>query len=73
MGYEWSFAMMPYGERWRHHRKTFHQQFQPSMCPTFWPLQNKEAHFLLRRVLQFPIDMEKHLRLWVPLKSKLQT
>ncbi|TFK34708.1 cytochrome P450 [Crucibulum laeve] len=62
MGWEWSFAHMRYGENWRAHRKIFHQQFQQSVAPTYWPLQIKEAHSLLRRLLRAPQDLTVHMR-----------
>lgn len=64
MGWEWSLAMMPYGDRWRQYRKCFHQQFQPSAAPTFWPTQVNTAHDLLRRILDKPQDLVGNLRLY---------
>ncbi|KAF4566361.1 hypothetical protein EYR36_011787 [Pleurotus pulmonarius] len=63
MGWDWSFGHMPYGDRWRAHRKTFHTQFQPSSVSQFWPIQLKEAHAILRRLLDEPDALIDHLRL----------
>lgn len=62
MGWDWSFGHMPYGEKWKVHRRMFHRQFQQSAIPTHWPVQRTEAHALLRRVLHSPQDLIKHLR-----------
>ncbi|KAG6376689.1 cytochrome P450 [Boletus reticuloceps] len=62
MGWDWSFGHMPYGERWRKHRKMFERQFRPVEAQTFWPLQKKEAHTLLRNILDSQEDLIEHLR-----------
>lgn len=51
------------GDRWRAHRKTFHAQFQPSSVSQFRPIQLKEAHAILRRLLDEPEALIDHLRL----------
>ncbi|KDQ23377.1 hypothetical protein PLEOSDRAFT_1049198 [Pleurotus ostreatus PC15] len=51
------------GDRWRAHRKMFHTQFQPSSVSQFWPIQLKEAHAILRRLLDEPDALIDHLRL----------
>ncbi|KAH7922734.1 cytochrome P450 [Leucogyrophana mollusca] len=62
MGWDWSFGHMPYGERWKKHRKMFERQFRPAVAPTYWPVQRKEAHTLLRNILDTPDDLAEHLR-----------
>ncbi|KAF5381630.1 hypothetical protein D9615_005548 [Tricholomella constricta] len=62
MGWDWTFGHMPYGERWKAHRRMFHRQFQQSVAPAHWPVQRKEAHALLRRILDSPDDLIDHLR-----------
>ncbi|KAL0958951.1 hypothetical protein HGRIS_014263 [Hohenbuehelia grisea] len=62
MGWDWSFGHMPYGERWRRHRKLFHRQFQPSVVNSFFPIHIRETHALLKRLLDTPDDMINHLR-----------
>ncbi|KAG6840387.1 hypothetical protein C0991_007048, partial [Blastosporella zonata] len=49
-------------ERWKAHRRMFHRQFQQSVAPVHWPIQRKEAHALLRRLLYSPQDLIEHLR-----------
>ncbi|OJA07818.1 hypothetical protein AZE42_03417 [Rhizopogon vesiculosus] len=62
MGWDWSFGHMPYGERWKKHRKMFERQFRPVVTPTYWPIQRKEAHGLIRNILDTPGDLIEHLR-----------
>ncbi|KAF9261074.1 cytochrome P450 [Marasmius fiardii PR-910] len=62
MGWDWSFGHMPYGRRWKAHRTMFHKQFQPSVVSAFWPIQLKEAHTLIRRILSDPDDLISHLK-----------
>lgn len=62
MGWDWSFGHMRYGERWRSHRKMFHQHFQQSVAHTHWPVQRREVHALLRRLLVSPQNLINHLR-----------
>ncbi|KAF8811261.1 cytochrome P450 [Phlegmacium glaucopus] len=62
MGWDFSFGHMRYGDRWKAHRRMFHRQFQQSVAPVYWPIQRREAHALLRRLLQTPDDLVYHLR-----------
>ncbi|KDR70118.1 hypothetical protein GALMADRAFT_144803 [Galerina marginata CBS 339.88] len=50
------------GDRWRKHRRMFHRQFQQSVASTYWPIQRREAHALLRRLLDSPNNLDYHLR-----------
>ncbi|OAX41845.1 cytochrome P450 [Rhizopogon vinicolor AM-OR11-026] len=61
MGWDWSFGHMPYGERWKKHRKMFERQFRPVVAPTYWPILRKEAHGLIRNILDTPGDLIEHL------------
>ncbi|KAG5651496.1 hypothetical protein H0H81_008468 [Sphagnurus paluster] len=40
----------------------FHRQFSQSAAPVHWNVQRKEAHALLRRLLDTPEDLIEHLR-----------
>ncbi|KIJ96361.1 hypothetical protein K443DRAFT_10697 [Laccaria amethystina LaAM-08-1] len=62
MGWDWSFGHMRYGYRWRSHRRMFHQYFQQSVAHTHWPVQKREVHALLRRLLDSPQNLINHLR-----------
>ncbi|GJE84147.1 cytochrome P450 [Phanerochaete sordida] len=58
-----NFALLPYGDFWREHRKAFHRQFQPDMVPKYHSHMYKQARGLLGRLLAQPNALRKHLRL----------
>ncbi|KAF9043066.1 cytochrome P450 [Panaeolus papilionaceus] len=62
MGWDFSFAHMRYGDRWKKHRRIFHTKFQQSAAPAYWPVQSREAHALLRRLLHNSEELSYHLR-----------
>ncbi|KAF4610084.1 hypothetical protein D9613_010449 [Agrocybe pediades] len=62
IGWDFSFAHMPYGERWNVHRRMFHREFQQSAATAYHPIQAEEAHALLRNLLQNPENWESYLR-----------
>ncbi|KAI5831456.1 cytochrome P450 [Schizophyllum commune Tattone D] len=64
MGFDWVLGLMPYGERWRRHRRVFRQQFGPPAAKALWPTQLSEAHALLRRLLATPSSesLDENLR-----------
>ncbi|EMD32418.1 hypothetical protein CERSUDRAFT_118759 [Gelatoporia subvermispora B] len=62
MGWDWSFGMMPFGERWKQHRKLFDRQFRASNVSTFWPIQEDRTRDLLVRLLHSPENVIEHLR-----------
>ncbi|KAI0754758.1 cytochrome P450 [Daedaleopsis nitida] len=51
---DWNMASLPYGERWRSHRKTFWQHFHPGVISKYRPLQEEGARRLLPRLLLSP-------------------
>ncbi|KAJ3886163.1 cytochrome P450 [Lentinula edodes] len=62
IGWDWSFGQMSYGPRWKMHRTMFHRQFHSSVVSDFWPIQLKEAHELIRRILHEPEALLEHLK-----------
>ncbi|KDQ55433.1 hypothetical protein JAAARDRAFT_37446 [Jaapia argillacea MUCL 33604] len=62
MGWEWSFGMMRYGDRWKKHRLVFDRQFKSSVAPAYRPIQAAQCHLFLRRLLDSPNDLLEHLR-----------
>ncbi|KIM43420.1 hypothetical protein M413DRAFT_18002 [Hebeloma cylindrosporum] len=62
MGWNFSFGHMRYDARWKKHRRMFHRQFQQSVAPIYLPVQRREAHALLRRLLHSPENLDYHLR-----------
>ncbi|EPQ51330.1 cytochrome P450 [Gloeophyllum trabeum ATCC 11539] len=53
---------MPYGERWRKERRTFHQHFHQGVVDRYQPTQIREARRCLNRLLADPDDFLHHLR-----------
>lgn len=63
MGWEFNFAIMPYGNRWRVHRRLFHDVFQPEATSDLHPSMTKATHIFLRRLLDAQVlDFETELR-----------
>ncbi|KAJ7483512.1 cytochrome P450 [Mycena latifolia] len=55
----WDFGM---GDRWRAHRKLFHEAFNATAVKQFQPQERAAAHDLLRRILKDPKDVMHHFR-----------
>ncbi|KAK7043906.1 hypothetical protein VNI00_008072 [Paramarasmius palmivorus] len=63
MGWGWSFGLMNYGEDWKQHRRLFHSFFNQNVVERYQHIQLKEAHALLRRLLEAPDDFMGHIRI----------
>lgn len=61
MGWDWIFSSMPYGDKWRAHRRLFNKHFRPEMVHTYYPIQTKEVHTLLRSLVHSPDQFSKHV------------
>ncbi|KAF8592281.1 cytochrome P450 [Ramaria rubella] len=63
MGFvDWNFVLMRYGDRWRQHRRIFHQKFHPAAVAAYHPVQAKHARELLLQLLDTPEDYLRHIR-----------
>ncbi|KAJ6548198.1 cytochrome P450, partial [Mycena vulgaris] len=62
MGWDFSIGFMKYGDRWRAHRKVFHDAFNVGVAKHFHPQERAAAHNLLRRILRDPHDLMEHFR-----------
>ncbi|KAF8553328.1 cytochrome P450 [Imleria badia] len=60
-GVDFSSAFMPYGDRWRLHRRFFHQTFRPEAVPRFLPYQHRRVCQLLRQMFNAPEQLENHI------------
>lgn len=65
MGWDVIFAFMPYGERWRQHRKLFYQEFNATAALRYQPQEISATNTLLGNLAETPDDWVKHLRLYV--------
>ncbi|PFH47781.1 hypothetical protein AMATHDRAFT_87514 [Amanita thiersii Skay4041] len=62
MGWDWDLVHMPYSDRWRQHRRVFHQQFQSRAIPEYHPvLRHAAANFVLN-LFASPKDFRDHIR-----------
>lgn len=53
--------MLPYGDRWRLHRRFFHQTFRIDAVRRLLPYQHRRSCQLLRRLLDAPEQFPDHV------------
>ncbi|KAJ3511009.1 hypothetical protein NLJ89_g4348 [Agrocybe chaxingu] len=63
MGFGWHVGFMPYGTKWREHRKIMHQYFETSYRLKFRPAISNITKTLLQNLLNDPDDFTDHMRL----------
>ncbi|KAG0708656.1 cytochrome P450 [Suillus ampliporus] len=61
---DFNMALMPYGDRWRLHRRIFHQAFRPAEIPTYHAAQLRSAHKFLFSILQDPSNYPRHFQMF---------
>ncbi|EIW87220.1 cytochrome P450 [Coniophora puteana RWD-64-598 SS2] len=61
-GLEYNSVLLPYGERWRNHRRLFHQACRPEAAHAYRPAQLRLARQLVQSLLEDPQDYEIHLK-----------
>ncbi|KAE9395214.1 cytochrome P450 [Gymnopus androsaceus JB14] len=62
MGWDYNFAFIPYGTKWRKSRALFIQLFSPSNLKTYEkPRMQESVHVFLNRLLETPKELEDHL------------
>ncbi|KAF9002581.1 cytochrome P450 [Cyathus striatus] len=62
MNWGFNMAMLPYGDWWRRHRRSFHEHFHPNVVGKYQPIQLREARAMLRRLLDTPENFLHHVR-----------
>ncbi|KAF7374545.1 O-methylsterigmatocystin oxidoreductase [Mycena sanguinolenta] len=62
MGWDFAFVMLPAGDKWRDHRKMFHQHFRQDVARNYRPIQMKKVHLLLQELLSSPQEFREHLK-----------
>ena len=65
MGGSWTFALMPYGNLWRIHRRLMNRFFNPSVVNRFDDEIYKAVNVFLRRLSESPERFLKHAHLCV--------
>ncbi|KAK0480063.1 cytochrome P450 [Armillaria novae-zelandiae] len=61
-GWGFDFGFMRYADRWRMHRRMFHQYFQPRAVPVYYPVQTRTTLVLLQQLLKSPDEFARHVR-----------
>ncbi len=61
-GNDFNLGFMPYGDRWRRHRRAFWQYFRPQAGIEYRAVQRAMAGRFLRKVLRTPHELKEHLR-----------
>ncbi|KAF7374506.1 O-methylsterigmatocystin oxidoreductase [Mycena sanguinolenta] len=62
MGWDFTFALLSGGDKWRDHRKMFQQHFRQDMSRNYHPIQMKKVHLLLQELLSSPQKFREHLK-----------
>ncbi|KAF8506214.1 cytochrome P450 [Gautieria morchelliformis] len=61
-GFDWNLATMRYGDKWRRHRKMFHQSFHLTAVTAYTSIQEKRTKELLYRLRKSPDNFLEHIR-----------
>jgi cytochrome P450 len=64
MGWDWTFALMRYGPRWKEHRRVFHSHFNHSVVE-HQEIQLEISRELLTLLLKSPEQYLEHMRQYV--------
>ncbi|KAG0697077.1 cytochrome P450 [Suillus ampliporus] len=62
---DFNIALMPYGDRWRLHRRIFYQAFRQVEIPTYHAVLLRSAHKMLFSLLQDPGNYASHFQMFV--------
>ena len=62
MKWDFNIAILPYGVSWRRHSRSFHQFFNNNVVSKYQPIQSREVHAFLRRLLDTPDNFLHHIR-----------
>lgn len=65
MGWDRVLAFLPYGDRFRKHRKMIQQHFNAQAVVRFQPLQRTEIYVLLHNLLKSPEVFDNHIKRFV--------
>lgn len=61
---DFNVLFMPYGDRWRLHRRLLHQAFHQAEIPAYHAAQLRSARRMLFSFLQDPSNCESHFRMY---------
>ena len=72
VGWKWTLALTPYGDRFREYRKMLHGLMGTrTHVERFHGIMELETHRFLRRILENPEDLQDHIRKHVSFSSAL--
>ena len=60
MKWDFNLALQPYGVWWRRQRRLFHTHFNQDAVSKYIPIQKREVHTFLRRLLVTPDNFLHH-------------
>ncbi|KAG1802268.1 cytochrome P450 [Suillus plorans] len=63
-GADSNIGLMPYGDRWRLHRRICHQAFRQAEAPTYHAIQMRCARKMLFSILQDPSEYSRHFEMF---------
>ena len=61
MGWDFSTPLMSYGVQWRKRRRSFQEYFRANEVHKYLPIQRREMHAFLRRLLVTPENFVHHI------------
>ena len=62
MNWDFNMALLPYGTWWQKHRRAFNKHFHRNIVSKYQPIQTREVHAFLYRLLKTPEDFMHHIR-----------
>ncbi|KAF5384919.1 hypothetical protein D9615_001120 [Tricholomella constricta] len=62
MGWDFNAGLIRYGDKWRRHRRLFQENFRKGASVNYRPLQTREIHNLLQKLLLTPDSFMLHYR-----------
>ncbi|PPR05069.1 hypothetical protein CVT24_010256 [Panaeolus cyanescens] len=63
LGWDYNFALYPYGEQWRAHRRVSHQALKPEATHKYHPIQLKKVHNMMLGLLDTPERFWEHSKM----------
>ena len=61
MGWDKVLSFLPYGEKFRRHRRMMQQHFNSQAVSRLRPLQRKELYTMLENLIKSPEDYSHHI------------
>ncbi|KAF7374558.1 Cytochrome p450 [Mycena sanguinolenta] len=62
MGWDFNFALLSGGDKWRDYRRMFQQHFRQDVSRNYHPIQMDKIHVLLQELLDSPHEFREHLK-----------